>query len=134
VIEPSAAAATGTVTSTTVDMKGYDACTFLCKMADVLDTSVLTATVHHSDSSASGFAATDLTCTFTAGASDADDLLLALECTYPTKRYLRFVLTIGTADAALSGVIAIQTMPGQAPVTQSADVIASSQGVAPATA
>ena len=134
VVEPSAAASQTTATSTTVDMLGFDTCTFLALLGDVTTTAVLTLTVHHSDAASSGFVATDLTTTFTAGATDADDKLLALEITYPVKRYLRAALTIGTANAVLGGVIAIQSNPSTGPVTQDATVIASSQSSIAATA
>ena len=48
-VEPAAAAAQTLLTSDVVDMKGFDAVTFIAFLGDVLDTSVLTLQVQHGD-------------------------------------------------------------------------------------
>ncbi len=130
VAEAAAAAGQTTLTSDTLDMKGFDTVTFATLLGDVTDTSVLTLTIQHGDESDnSDMEATTATTTFTAGASDADSKLMAVELTYPLRRYARAVLTRGTADAVVGGIIAIQGNADAAPVTQDATVIASAQAV-----
>ncbi len=129
VVQVAAAAAQTALTSDAVDMAGFDAVTFAALLGDVTTGSVLTLTVEHSDASGSGFVATTLSATFTAGATDADSKILAVELHKPTKRYARAVLTRTTANAVVGGIIAIQSAPSKAPVSQDATVIASTLAV-----
>ena len=132
VVEAAAAAGQTTLTSDVVDMKSFRNCAFLALLGDVSDTSVLTLTLQLGDESdGSDMADTELAATFTAGASDADSKLLAVECQSPAKRYVRAKLTRGTANAVLGGIIAIQSQPHTLPTTQDATVIASDFEVAP---
>jgi len=66
---------------------------------------------------------TTLNATFTAGASDADSKILAVEHHKPLKRYARAVLTRTTQNAVVGGIIAILSGPRVAPVSQDATVI-----------
>lgn len=134
VVEAAAAAAQTALTSDTVDMLGFQECTFAALLGDVSSGSVLTLTVHHSDESGANFAATTCAATFTAGASDADSKVLAVNIVKPTKRYLRGVLTRTTADAVVGGIISIQSQPRDLPVTQDATVISSETEAGPDTA
>lgn len=123
VVEATAAAATTALTSDVVDMDGYDSVTFIALLGDVTSGSVLGLNIEHSDASGSGFAATTLNATFTAGASDADSKVLAVELHKPTKRYARAVLTRTTQNAEVGGIISVQSAPSKAPVSQDATVI-----------
>ena len=44
--------------------------------------------------------------------------MLAVEIARPTKRYVRVTLTRATANAAVVGIVAVQSSPAEAPVTQ----------------
>lgn len=132
-VEPAAAAGQTTLTSDVIDMKGYDGVTFLALLGDVANTSVLTLQAQHGDqadgsdmANLSGVAAAH-----TADATDADNNMLAVEVFRPTKRYVRVTLSRGTADAAVDGIIAIQSEPNEAPVTQDSSVIATDFALSP---
>lgn len=125
----SAAAAAGQtdVASSILDMAGFDGVLFVALLGDVTDTSVLTLTAQQNTAnSTSGMAALTGTATFTAGASDADSKAMILDVIRPVERYVRAVLSRGTANAAVDGILAIQYRAGTKPCTQDASVIASS--------
>lgn len=126
VVEAAAAAGQTTLDSDVVDLLGFNGVTFLALLGDVSATSVLTLKLQHGDlANGSDMADTEASCTFTAGASDADSKVMAVEGFDPTKRYARARLTRGTADAVVGGIISIRHHPKTAPVTQGATVIAS---------
>lgn len=129
-VENAAAAGQTTLTTDTLDMKGYDGCTFIAALGDVTDTSVLTLTIATGDASDGSDAAdTGIIATFTAGASDADNKLLIAEIVRPLKRYVTATLDRGTANAVVDGIFCIQTDANTEPVTQSASVVASDFGL-----
>ena len=133
-VEPAAVAAQTLLTSDVIDMKGFDGVSFVALLGDVSDTCVLTLQAQHGDQS-DGSDATNLSgvaATFTAGATDADDNMLALEVFRPTKRYVRVTLARTTADAVVDGIVAVQSSPAEAPVTQDASVLATDFALSPA--
>ena len=130
VVEATGAAAQTALTSDIVDMDGWDGVVFIALFGDVSDTSVLGLNVEHGDAAAGGdMADTTLSAAFTAGASDADSKVLAVDLYKPTKRYARAVLTRTTANAVVGGIIAVQYGPSVAPVTQHASIIDHEIGV-----
>ena len=132
-VEPAAAAAQTLLTSDVVDMAGFDSLTFIAFLGDVLDTAVLTLQAQQGDQS-DGSDATNLAgvlATFTADATSADNNMLALEVARPTKRFLRVTLTRATANAAVDGIIAVQSNPAEAPVVQDASVLATKFALSP---
>jgi hypothetical protein len=122
-----------TVQGATLDMQGFDGVLFLAKFDDVDDTSVITLKAQEGGQSDMSDAAelTDGNATFTAGAADADDKLLGLDVYRPLKRYIRAESVIGTANATLAAIIAIQYKGRIEPVTQSADLINSLSLISP---
>lgn len=124
VVEAAAAAAQTALTGDIVDMDGYDSVTFIALLGDVTSGSVLGLNVEHGDESGGGdMVDTTLNATFTAGASDADSKVLAVELHKPLKRYARAVLTRTTQNAVVGGIISVQSGPSKAPVSQDATVI-----------
>jgi hypothetical protein len=67
---------------------------------------------------AGGMATLTGSATFTAGATNADNGMLALEIRRPQKRYLRAQVVIATASAITAAVIAIRTKPRKSPVSK----------------
>ena len=132
-VEPAAAAGQTLLTSDTVDMKGFDNASFIALLGDVTDTSVLTLQAQHGDQS-DGSDATNLAgvaASFTADPTNADNNMLAVEIARPTKRFLRVTLTRATANAAVDGIVAVQSNPAEAPVTQDASVLATDFALSP---
>lgn len=134
-VENAASAGTSTLTSDVVDVKHFDGCTFIALLGDVTDTAALELVVQHGDA-ADGSDAADTTTSaaFTAGASDADNKLLAVEIIRPVKRYVRAKLVRGTANAVVDGIVAVVTDPHSVPTTADATVIGSAVGASPASA
>lgn len=125
-VSAAAAAAQTAVNSSIIDMQGFDGVLFLAMTGDVSDTSVLTLKAEQNTAnSTSGMAALGGAATFTAGATSADNKVLALDVFKPTERYLRAVLTRGTANAAVDGIIAIQYGAQNKPTAHDVSVIAS---------
>lgn len=110
---------TGTQTSSIVDMSGYESATFVACFDDVDNTATLALSIQENTiNSTSGMTAVQGSATFTAGATNADDKILALEIVKPRKRYLRASLVIGVANATTSKILCIRSRAAVRPVTQ----------------
>lgn len=133
-VENSGTAGLVTLVTDVVDMDGFDGCAFVALLGNVADTSALTLTVQHGDASdGSDMADTTVAATFTADATSADNKVLSAEVFRPLKRYLRATLA-ATANADVDGILAIQTDPTNAPVTQGTTVAATAFGLHPSAA
>ena len=130
---PAAVAAQTLLTSSVVDMKGFDACSFIASFGDVTLNSVLTLQAQHGDQSDGSDMANivGVLATFTAGATDADDNLLVVEVARPTKRFLRVTLARTAANAEVDGITAVQSNPAESPVVQDASVLATKFALSP---
>ena len=128
-VENSAVAAQTEVLTDVLDMAGYDGVMFVALLGDITDTCVLTLTAKEntasSTSSPTPTSVTDGSCTFTAGASDADSKLMIVDVVRPSKRYVFASLTRTTANAVVDGIIAIQYRGRSVPITQGSTVLAS---------
>jgi len=130
----SAVAATTDVTSSVLDMTGYDSVMFVAALGDVTVNSVLTLTVKentaNSTSSPTPTAITGAaTAAYTATATDADNKLLVVDVLRPAQRYVFCILSRTAANAVVDGIIAIQYNAKALPVTQSSDVLASALAI-----
>jgi hypothetical protein len=129
-----ATAATTTLNgSIVIDRQGFEGCLTIVSLGDVTDTSVLGLQMQENDSN-STTGMTDITgaaAAFTAGASNADEKILAVDVHKPRKRYLRPVVTRGTANAVIKGAIAILYNGRFPPKNLVGDVIAQTT-IAPA--
>jgi hypothetical protein len=127
VVKNAVAAGTTTQTTSTVDMAGYDAVTFIAELGTVTDDSVLTLKAQDgTDSGGSG--AADITGATTAAftAATSSNTMIVLDVIAPQARYVTAVLTRATQNAAINCIIAILHRSKSRPVTQSAThVIAS---------
>lgn len=132
VVEAAAAAAQTELVSDVLDMSGYEGVIFIALLGDVTATSVLTLTVkaNSANSVSSPTPVTQkATDAFTAGAADADSMVLMVDVYQPTLRYVFASLTRTTANAVVGGIIAIQYGAHNKPTSQAASVIASAFGV-----
>jgi hypothetical protein len=110
--------------SSIVDLQGFHGVLFLALTGDVTSGCVLTlAAQQNTLNQASGMATLSGTATFTAGASDADNKILALDVVKPRERYVRAVFTSATQNAVKSGVIAVRYGAEGCPVAPSSDCI-----------
>ena len=125
-----------TWSSDILDMSGFDGIMFIAKFDDVDNTSVLTLQAQQNTiDSTVGMATLSGSSTYTAAATDADNDLLVLDIYRPRERYLRAQVVAATANATVSGVIAIQyNKIGETPITQPATVLDSDTLISPAEA
>lgn len=116
------AAGTTDVNSVAVDAIGFKRVAFLWIFGDNLDTGTFTGKIEGSANGTDGWTAiTGATTSFTAGASDTDNEMLAVECSVdPAYRYYRGVTDRGTANTVLAGLLALLGVcEGVTPVSQS---------------
>jgi len=127
-ISNDAVAATSDVTSGVIDMQGFDSVIFLLLLGDVTSGSVLTMTAKtntaNSTSSPTPVAVTGgVVGPITAGASDNDNGVYAVEVMRPQARYVFVVVNRTTQNAVIDGIIAVQFNAKSLPVTQDATTV-----------
>lgn len=125
-----AVAGTSDVTSSVLDMTGYDSVVFIALLGDVTSGSVITLTAKentaNSTSSPTPTAITGgATGAITAGAADTDNKLLVSDIMRPDMRYVFCVLSRTTQNAVVDGILAVQYNSKAVPVTQPSDIAAS---------
>jgi len=123
-----AAAGTSAVTSSVVDMQGYQGICFIASLGTVVDASVLTLTVNentaNSTSSPTPVAVTGgATQAFTASTSSNTDLIV--DVVRPKDRYVYCVLTRTAQNATVNAIYAILYKANTRPVTQTTNILAS---------
>lgn len=126
------AAGTTDVNGTVVDMKGFDACTFIVGFGTITVAAVSGIHVQQGEL-ANGSDMADLVGTSVSVADTADNQIVAVEVTQPRERYLRVVVDRATANAVIDFGIAIQTSAQVEPVTHDATtVVGAEHHLAPA--
>lgn len=121
-----AAAGTTAINGAVIDTATFNGLRGLLVLGDVTDTAVISLK-YQSGTLADGSDMADVTgatVSFTATATSADSKVITLEVVKPVKRYGRFVVTRGTANAAVLGLISELYGTYLTPVT-GGDVIAS---------
>lgn len=113
------AAGTSAVNSSSIDMSGFDAVLFKVAWGTITSTAVTSIKIQGS-SDDSTFV--DLEGTSQSVADTDDNLVTLAEVLRPTYRYLRVVVTRGTANAVIDSIDAIAHSPRFTPVTQGATV------------
>ena len=104
-----------------VDMQGYEGVVAVVEMGTIAATAVTSIKWQQSDTTTSADFS-DLEGTGIAIAADDDDEIFVSELYKPTKRFVRLVVSRGTANAALRAATYIQYKARSAPVTQGTDV------------
>ena len=125
------AAGTTNQNGTAVDMANYEGVIFIAAFGALTSTAVTGLKVQQGLLS-DGSDGADLTGTAQAIADDADNKLLAIDVYQPRERYVRPVVTRGTANAVIDGVIAIQYGPRKKPTSHDSTVAGSETHVSPA--
>lgn len=132
VVSPAAAAAQTAITSSVLDMTGYEGVMFIALTGDVTSGSVLSllAKGNSANSTSSPAPVTQATATYTAAsASDSDSKALVVDVAKPPLRYAFASLTRTAQDAVIGGIIAIQYDAHNKPTSHDASVIASAFAV-----
>ena len=128
------AAGTTSQNGSSVDMQGFNTVTFIAAFGTLTDTAVTGIKAQQSSDDGSSDTFADLEGTAKAIADTDDNKLLVLEIVKPRERYVRPVITRGTANAVIDSVIAILSNkgPGKLPITEDATVAGSELHVSPA--
>ena len=121
------AAGTSAVNCTVLDMQGFESVLGICALNTLVATQV-TGLKAQVGNAANGSDMADLVGAATNNAADGDsNKLLMLEVVKPTnKRYMRFVVTRGTANATIDSVVATQIATHKGPTTQDASTVSQS--------
>ena len=101
------AAGTTPVNSSVIDMQGFEGVMFIASFGAITATAVTGIKIQQGNAS-DGSDAIDLTGTALAILDTASNKVLVSEIYKPEKRYLRVVITRGTANAVVDGVVAQQ--------------------------
>ncbi len=105
---------------TILDMSGYEGVLFIASFGVLLATGTLELVVDQNDAdSSSGMAELEGTVTYTVPATPVSEVCLALDIYKPMERFVRCGIELGTANAEIDGVIAIQYKGKKAPIAQS---------------
>lgn len=129
-----AAAGTSAVTTSAVDMQGYEAVCFVADLGTVTDGSVLSLTAQDCATSGGTYttlvdqAGNNMASSFTALGSS--NTVLATDVVRPQKRYVEGVLARTTQNAVVNTILAILYRAKTEPVKQGTTVLASYNGAA----
>ena len=120
------AAGTDDVTGATIDMKGFDAVTFIVGFGAI--TSGAATSIKAQGGAASNLSdAADLLGTSITVADDDDNQVAVLEIVNPRERYIRVIVDRGTQNAVVDFGIAIQTSAKNEPVTHDSSTVVSAE-------
>ncbi len=121
------AAGTTAVNSSSVDMQGFESCTFLVALGAITTGAVTSIKVQQSgdDGVADSFA--DLKGTSITIADTDDNKIALVEVHNPRERYVRCVVSRGTANAVIDSIVAIQTGPKDEPTTHDTATVVGSE-------
>jgi len=119
-VSNAAAAATTDVTSSSVDMQGFDSVTFYVSMGAIVAGAVTSV---HAEQSADDSSFADLEGTNITIADDDDNQVVILEIEQPSDRYVRVIVDRATQNATVDSIVAIQTKANKEPVTHDATTV-----------
>lgn len=116
------AAGTSAITSSAVDMAGFDSVCFIVPLGAIVSGAVTSMKLQQSSDDGGSDDYTDVTGTsITIGDTD-DDKLKYLDVYRPGKRYLKLVVSRATQNATIGGIVAVKYNARSKPVTQGTNV------------
>lgn len=134
VMDSQAAGVTGPA-SDIVDMQGYNAACFVCKLGAVVDAgSVRMDIQQNTANSATGMATLSGAAAVIAAADTDSEQSLVVDVIKPQERYLRALITRADQNSEIDSVFCYLYNPIAVPVTQPATIDASALAVSPAEA
>ena len=119
------AAGATTITSSAIDMAGYDGCCFLVPLGTIVSGSVSSIKVQQSDDDAASDDYTDVLDSAITIADTDDDKLKYVDILRPGKRYLKLLVLRTVQNLTAGGILAIQyqkRMKPQAGITHGTGV------------
>lgn len=102
------AAGTSAITSSAIDMAGYEGCLFLVPLGAIVSGAVTSIKIQQSDDDAASDDYTDVSGSSITIADTDDDKLKYIDVLRPGKRYLKLVCSRATQNATLGGILALQ--------------------------
>lgn len=114
------AAATSDITSSAIDMAGFDGCLFIIPIGTLASGAVTSIKAQQCDTSGGSYA--DLVGSGITVAEDEDDEVRYIDVHRPQERFLKCVVDRGTGNATIGGIIAIQYRGRSLPVTHGTGV------------
>ena len=117
-IKVSQAAGTGTITSDSIDMQGYEGVAILTVLGAVVAGAATSVKLQQSSDDGVSDAYADLTGTSITIADSDDDLIALQDIWQPRERYVRAVVSRATQNSEVDAIIALLYRPKTAPVTQ----------------
>lgn len=102
------AAGTSTITSSAVNMAGWDGCLFIVPLGTIVSGAVTSIKVQQSSDDGAVDTYDDLTGSSQTIADTDDDKLVYVDMKQPVKQYLKLVVSRATQNATIGGIIAIQ--------------------------
>lgn len=124
------AAGQTTITSSAVDMSGFEGCCFQILFGTITTAGVQSIKIQQSSDDGSSDAYSDLEGTSITVADDQDNLVFLAEVSKPLKRYLKCIISRATQNSVVDGIVAIKYGPRTQPVVQGATVGALSETAA----
>lgn len=126
------AAGTTAINGATLDMSGYEGVLFLCVMGAITATAVTSLKAQQGNASNMSDAA-DLAGTGITIADDDDNQVFVLDVYRPQERYVRPVVSRGTANAVVQSCLAVQYGARSRPtVINVTDLVTAEKHVSPA--
>ena len=132
VVNTGAAAGVTAVTSSPVDMAGYDSVMFIISLGTQVAGAVITATAEQATTSGGAYApivdgisGNNAAATFTDVGGNSDNGVLVVDVLRPLEEFVECVVTRATANSVINNVIAVQYNAKKKPVVQDASVLAS---------
>jgi hypothetical protein len=105
------AAGTSAITSSAVDMAGWEGVTFIVPLGAIVAGAVTSVKVQQSSDDGGSDDYTDISGSAVTIADTDDDKLKYIDILSPGKRYLKVVVSRATQNATIGGIIAIQRFP-----------------------
>jgi hypothetical protein len=130
-ISNAVAAGQTTVTSSAVDMLGFDAVTAVYAFGSITTGAATSVKAQQSSDDGSADAYSDIEGSSITVLDSYDNKLVLIEINNPQKRYVKFLVSRATQDSVVDGIFAIQTGAKLEPVTQPATVATSEYHLAP---
>lgn len=119
------AAGTSAQTSSAIDMAGFDAVKIYSLFGAITTGALTSVKVQQSSDDASADAYADLEGTSVTVADDDDNQVVVHDIVAPRERYLKVVISRGTQNAVIDGIIAVLYKARSAPATNDASTVVS---------
>lgn len=114
------AAAATAITTSAIDMAGFDGCVFIIPLGTIVSGAVTSAKVQQCDTTGGSYA--DLTGTSVTILDTDDDKLKYIDVYRPQEQFLKCVVSRATQNATIGGILAIQYKGRHLPVTHGTGV------------